>query len=158
MAFTPEHVSSTPVMKQEVSPVILEKAAPRSVAEPVLPADDQPDAALPPLEPLEGELLLKDGTEAQESPLVQEVEALLGKEIDAYVKERLPDSEMGYIQRRNVLARELVQRRGKMSPEDIVRAIESWLKALPGILSIYLEQAAANKTRELEQLFTESIE
>lgn len=125
---------------------------------PATPIEDQPDIALPPEPPPEGELLLANGTEAQEDPLVQEVEVILGKEIDAYVKEKLPGSEASYVRRRNALAKELVQRRGAMRPEEVVGAIERWLKALPGMLAIYLEQAAANKTRELEQRFAEPSE
>lgn len=144
----PEQVPVVPLPEQVASPNTAVAAS----------EEDQPDIALPPEPPPEDGLLLTNGTEAQEDPLVQEVEVILGKEIDAYVKEKLPTSEASYVQQRNALAKELVQRRGTMKPEEVVEAIERWLKALPGMLAIYLEQAAANKTRELEQRFAEPSE
>lgn len=157
MPFTPELPVAGGALEQvPVVPPPEQVASPSAMV--TASEEDRPDIALPPEPPPEDALLLTNGTEAQEDPLVQEVEVILGKEIDAYVKERLPDSEASYVQQRNALAKELVQRRGAMRPEEVVEAIERWLKALPGILAIYLEQAAANKTRELEQRFAEPNE
>ena len=43
-----------------------------------------------------------------------------------------------------------------MDPVDIDEVIVRWLKTLPGLATMFLEQAAAIKTRELEFLFQES--
>ncbi len=157
MSFTPEQVVGGPVIEQAPLPEVAPLGS-VPVSAPVPPPEDLPDITPPPEPPPENALLLTNGTEAQEDPLVQEVEGILGKEIDAYVKAQLPGSEPGYVQARNGLAKELVLRRGKMDPEDVVQAIEAWLKTLPGMVKIYLEQAAAIKTRELEQLFAQPLE
>lgn len=157
MPFTPEQATAGGAPEQAPIALEVERSSSAGSAS-TLTEEDRPDIIPPPEPPPEDELLLANGTEAEEDPLVQEVEKILGKEIDVYVKERLSSSEASYIQQRNALAKELVQRRGSMKPEDVVEAIESWLKALPGLLAIYLEQAAANKTRELEQLFSEPPE
>ncbi len=158
MPFTPEQsFGSVPTSEQPVTMPVLETPTPVHSAAPA-ETDDVPDVVPPPEPPLEPELLLTNGTETGELPLVREVEILLGKEIDEYVKTDLPASEADYIRRRNELAHLLVAKKGAMDPVDIDEAIVRWLKTLPGLATMFLEQAAAIKTRELEFLFHESAQ
>ncbi len=156
MPFTPEQsFSSVPTAEQPVTVPVIETPSPVSSAPPA-DTEEIPDIVPPPEPPPEPELLLTNGTETGEPPLVREVEIVLGREIDEYVKAELPASEAEYVRRRNELAHLLVANKGAMDSVDIDEVIVRWLKTLPGLATMFLEQAAAIKTRELEFLFQES--
>ena len=82
MPFTPEQsFGSVPTPEQPVTMPVLETPTPVHSAVPA-ETDDVPDVVPPPEPPLEPELLLTNGTETSEPPLVREVEILLGVRLD----------------------------------------------------------------------------